>query len=167
VLKTDIRSNGRKWEMFKIAQENTYLLKRINERTSFYNTKQSLRSYDKTKAYKNNICVFPNIDFHKTIDNSTGVNSLRYGNLNFNETGIRYVKTPDHRVCDLYVYGNGDSSFRGDEFNKTGGFSQTMGTNIEEHILSDNDQKKVFFNKKVFFADLYHCMVKFYVEDRK
>jgi hypothetical protein len=164
-----MHSIDRKWEMFKRAQENTYLLKRINERTSFYSTWKSLDDYAKTKAYKNNICVFPNIEFHKTIDNAGWNNDLRMGTMNFNDTGIRYIKTPDHKVRETYIFGGSSSVDYGNQsgFNKTGTYSQTIQSNIEEHLLSDSEGKKLFYDKKVFFADLFHCMIKCYVEDKR
>jgi hypothetical protein len=61
-----LHSQDRKMELYKIAQENQFLLKRINEKTSFYNTKKSLDDYKKSMNYKKNICVFPVIDFNNT-----------------------------------------------------------------------------------------------------
>jgi hypothetical protein len=153
--------HDRKWGMYKIAQENTYLLKRIHERSSFYSARKSMQDYDKTKAYKNNICVYPNIEFHRNIQSSQ--DDFRSRTMNFNDTGIRFIKTPDHRVHDAKVFGVSEYNAKTD-FNKTG---FTMKSNIEEHMLGEIDGKRIFFDKKVFFADLFHCMVKFYVEDQK
>ena len=38
------------------------MLKRINERSSFYNVAKWERDYEKSQYYKRNHCVYPSID---------------------------------------------------------------------------------------------------------
>ena len=42
------------------------MLKRINERGSFYNVSKWEKDYEKNQYYKRNHCVYPSIDFYKT-----------------------------------------------------------------------------------------------------
>ena len=53
-------------ELIKVAQENLYMLKRINEKTSFYNVNKWNKEYEASQYYKNSHCQFPSIDFYKT-----------------------------------------------------------------------------------------------------
>lgn len=56
----------KKHEIIKVAQENLFMLKRLNERTSFYNVDKWKKDYEVSQYYKRSHCQYPSIDFYKT-----------------------------------------------------------------------------------------------------
>ena len=57
---------NKKHEIIKVAQENLYMLKRLNERTSFYNVEKWNKDYEISQYYKKTHCLYSPIDFNKT-----------------------------------------------------------------------------------------------------
>lgn len=57
---------NKKREIIKVAQENLFMLKRLNERTSFYNVDKWNKDYETSQIYKKNHCMYTPIDFNKT-----------------------------------------------------------------------------------------------------
>ena len=49
----------------RVAQENLYMLKRLNEKTSFYNVDKLNKDYEMSQYYKKNHCIYSPIDFIK------------------------------------------------------------------------------------------------------
>ena len=49
----------------RVAQENLYMLKRLNEKTSFYNVDKLNKDYEMAQYYKKNHCLYSPIDFSK------------------------------------------------------------------------------------------------------
>lgn len=66
-------AGNKKHEIIRVAQENLYMLKRLNERTSFYNVEKWNKDYEASQYYKKNHCLYSPIDFNKT---------QRYGGFN-------------------------------------------------------------------------------------
>ncbi len=56
---------NKKREIIKVAQENLFMLKRLNERTSFYNVDKWNKDYETSQIYKKNHCMYTPIDFNK------------------------------------------------------------------------------------------------------
>jgi len=75
---------NKKHEIIKVAQENLYMLKRLNERTSFYNVEKWNKDYEVSQYYKKNLCLYSPIDFNKT---------QRFGTYQ-NSWGIETGSTP-------------------------------------------------------------------------
>ena len=63
--KTSMAGN-KKHEIIRVAQENLYMLKRLNEKTSVYNVNKWNRDYETSQYYKRSHCLYPSIDFYKT-----------------------------------------------------------------------------------------------------
>ena len=59
-------AGNKKHEIIKVAQENLYMLKRLNERTSFYNVDKWNKDYEASQYYKKNHCLYSPIDFNRT-----------------------------------------------------------------------------------------------------
>jgi hypothetical protein len=59
-------SGYKKNEIIRVAQENLYMLKRLNEKTSFYNVDKWNKDYETSQYYKKNHCLYSPIDFSKT-----------------------------------------------------------------------------------------------------
>ena len=56
----------KKNEIIRVAQENLYMLKRLNEKTSAYNVDKWKKDYEASQYYKRSHCQYPSIDFYKT-----------------------------------------------------------------------------------------------------
>ena len=59
-----------------MAQENLHMLKRLTEKTSYYDFYKYEKDYNKAQYYKRSHCMFPSIDFYKTRSNSFGNNNI-------------------------------------------------------------------------------------------
>ena len=49
-----------------LAQENLFILKRLITQESEYSAEKFMRKYKESRKYKNNICHYPSINFHRT-----------------------------------------------------------------------------------------------------
>ena len=147
VNKKNLFSQTRKWDICKITQENQHLLKRLNDRQSFYDTNKWEKDYEKSQEYKKNICVFPSIKFETpTRDVSSYSNSKQ-----------------DFKKNTLY------NKLKFTNFNFTSTLSSTkdMFSSNSFELKQKTSDKKILFSKSVFLGDLFHCMVNFYVENKK
>lgn len=161
-FKQNLFSQTRKWDLFKITQENQHLLKRLNERQSLYNSNKWEKDYDKSQTYKKNICVFPSITFNnpnkdenfrfpcatsqnfRAKSNSSLYNKLKMSNFNFNS----------------------EKNSTNDNFFNTGtnfNVKNKMGLNSED----SNTGRKLLWSKNVFLGELFHCVVYFSVENKR
>ena len=61
----NLLSGYKKNEIMRVAQENLYMLKRLNEKTSFYNVDKLNKDYEMSQYYKKNHCLYSPIDFIK------------------------------------------------------------------------------------------------------
>ena len=86
-------AGNKKHEIIKVAQENLYMLKRLNERTSVYNVDKWNRDYEASQYYKRSHCQYPSIDFYKTQKCSSFGNMLNNGRKNNNSKNNFYSKT--------------------------------------------------------------------------
>ena len=59
-------AGNKKHEIIRVAQENLYMLKRLNEKTSVYNVDKWKKDYEASQYYKRSHCQYPSIDFYKT-----------------------------------------------------------------------------------------------------
>ena len=75
-------SQTRKWEMYKIAQDNQVMLKRLVDQPSCYDKRSWIKDFDKSQGYKKNICVFPSIKFFKEQEKLD-----QFSNMKFSEDG--------------------------------------------------------------------------------
>ena len=57
---------NKKNDIIRVAQENLFMLKRLSEKTSFYNVEKWNQDYEASQYYKKNHCLHPPIDFNKT-----------------------------------------------------------------------------------------------------
>lgn len=64
-LKKQNLSTSRKLVIQKIEMDNQLMLKRLSDQPSCYNKKIWIKDFQKSQAYKKNICVFPSIKFFK------------------------------------------------------------------------------------------------------
>ena len=64
--KAHTMGGNKKHEIIRVAQENLFMLKRLNERTSFYNVEKWNKDYEISQVYKRNHCLYAPIDFNKT-----------------------------------------------------------------------------------------------------
>ena len=74
----------KKNDIIRVAQENLYMLKRLNEKTSFYNVEKMKQDYEISQYYKKNHCLHPPIDFNKTQKNGSnfGITTKKFFSKN-------------------------------------------------------------------------------------
>jgi hypothetical protein len=163
VLKKDIYSQAKKYDFIKITQENQYLLKRLNDRNSFYDTNTWEKDYDKSRKYKKNLCVFPSIDFRKTnsndfkLGNYTNGNKSIYERINlFNIDDLQSKEENEKTNQDLKYE---DNSIKNEK--KVSSNSPIMNGKV------DSNKKKILYNKKLFLSELSHCSVTFLIYKKK
>jgi hypothetical protein len=65
-IKRNFMNASKKYEIIRMAQENQLMLKRINERGSYYSKDKWQKDYEQSQAYKRNHCIYPSIDFYNT-----------------------------------------------------------------------------------------------------
>ena len=71
--------NDLKQEIFKIAQNNLNMYKRLLDcKKSNYNKEKFLKEYKQSQSYKRFACKYPSIDFYKTLKQSNYFSSLKY-----------------------------------------------------------------------------------------
>jgi hypothetical protein len=162
-LKKDIFSQAKKYDYFKISQENQYLLKRLNDRNSFYDIKMWEKDYDKSQKYKKNICVFPSIDFRKT---STNEFKLRnYSNCNkslYQRIKLLNIDNFDDKGEKIKTSSNENNLFNSVEKN----YRNSSNSKIMDAKF-DSNNKMILYNKKMFLSELSHCSVTFSIQNKK
>ena len=153
VLKKDIYSQAKKYDYFKISQENQYLLKRLNDKDSFYDTRTWEKDYDKSQSYKKNICAFPPIDFKKTKLNE--LNLKNYPKRN---------KSLSQRIKSLNMNFIKDEALHNFKENNL----LVDNLDIYKGIPRDASKTKIIlFQKKLILNELSNCMVTFSVDDKR
>lgn len=147
-LKVNKNSATNKWEILKIAQDNQSLLKRLNDRQSFYDTKSWEKDYEKSQIYKKNICIFPSINFRKTKDSfyssssqdryaaSSGFKSARYGNTN-----VDFNPNPPKSRTEDFISLNSNRN--------------------------QMDKQNLYKRSRYLGEILKHCEVRVYIENKK
>ena len=125
-------AGNKKHEIIRVAQENLYMLKRLNERTSFYNVEKWNKDYEAAQYYKKNHCLYSPIDFNKT---------QRYGGFN----------------SGAFSVGNKTTTTRKKFFSKT--HYAGMGTDdsgVKKGFATSNRKRKKFedFNYRDLELDL-------------
>ena len=131
-------AGNKKHEIIRVAQENLYMLKRLNEKTSVYNIDKWNKDYQASQYYKRSHCQYPSIDFYKTqrcgslgnMFNNASKNNTKKNfysktqySKNFNNTnntgnsGRKRKKFEDFSYRDLQI-GKRSISENGDKFEK-------------------------------------------------
>lgn len=146
-FKKNFMTSNKKYEIIRVAQENQHMLKRIQERGSFYNVSKWEKDYEKSQYYKRNHCIFPSIDFYKT-QRGSSFNSRGYGTYS-NRTGFGQNK---YSTYDRFVYDRTKSNNSIQEENKK---------NDEE------DQPHVLYKTQSYFTGLGECNIEFSVQTQK
>jgi hypothetical protein len=126
------------------------MLKRLNDRQSFYDHRGWEKDHEKSQKYKKNICVFPSINF----------NTNKNENENFGRATFTSYKS---KSSSLY------NKLKMTNFNFKSGSNTGEDFYQVSNIKSPNNtgDKKILFNKKVFLGDLSHCVVTFSVQNKQ
>ena len=125
-----------KEQKYNIDKSNEFFFKRLKKKTSVFNLNEWEKDFIKSRSYKKNICEYPMIDFHKSvqmkIEKEKRKNQKMYYNTAvnfcnnlFNKTKFKEVKLyepkekQDDRKIDTEHYLNGETEERNDdrEFN--------------------------------------------------
>jgi hypothetical protein len=151
---------NKKNEIIRVAQENLYMLKRINERTSVYNVDKWDRDYRISQYYKRNHCQYPSIDFNKTQKEGSRTNifvTLHKKRLkkNFSQTHFSGIikngkvkkKFEDFSYKDLKMIGKSKSD-KSTKYKKLFENSENTEKQKEEEKQIENNKEKNNNQKK-------------------
>lgn len=138
--KTRATSEHEKWKIFKVAQDNQLLLKRLYEAQTCYDNKKYDEDFRKSLYYKKNICEYPEI----------GSKSLKNVDKHFATNYGSFYKSKESLAFGSKTLPN----FKGKPVE-----------NIEN--LGNSPNQSLLFTKCCFFQDLFYCQFKFYVEKKK
>ena len=117
---------NKKYDIIRVAQENLFMLKRLSEKTSFYNVEKWNQDYEASQYYKKNHCLHPPINFNKTqkyVNSKWGTTTRKkfyskthyasMGNLDFKKQGKislkKKKKFEDYNYRDLNLGQNNNS----------------------------------------------------------
>lgn len=155
-FKKNFLTGNKKYDIIKIAQENQSMLKRLNERSSFYNVTKWEKDYQMNQYYKRNHCMFPSIDFKKS---NSGVFNLTVKSSpgQSNTGGITLEKRKYNNSCSNF---NQIDNFQDDNNEK----SNYIQINEESQ---DKDDPKILFKTQVFLGTLGSCIIEFAVQKQK
>lgn len=149
--KSKAKSGTEKWKIFKMAQDNQLLLKRLLEVQTCYDHKKYSDDYKKSLYYKKNICEFPSIPPNE--QNQKGLNAYNtqggfYSNAN---------KTKESIKAELAA------SKTQTEF----GYKPLGLKSTQDEKPKVTEGQILLFHLMTFFQDLFYCKFKFYLEDKK
>ena len=150
-IRNNFISSTKKYEIIRMAQENQHMLKRINERGSFYNVSKWEKDYERSQYYKRNHCIYPSIDFYKTQRLFTQASKPQKTSYS---VGKKYRTFGDFNAEDFDGVKNLQSEQKrkeNEEIKKNKG---------------DDDKKapKKLYETQSYIGDLGNCNVEFYVQ---
>ena len=159
----DFRNNfisaNKKYEIIRVAQENQHMLKRINERSSFYNVAKWERDYEKSQYYKRNHCVYPSIDFYKTqkafYKYKNESKSMPKSNFPMRSTKYKFFE--DYDANDFEGVKNIQSEKKRKE--------EEEKKRIKKE--EENNKPKILYKTQSVFSELGNCNVEFSVQTQK
>ena len=105
-LKNQFKKNDLKLEIFKIAQSNLSMYKRLLAcKKSCYNKEKYLKDYKLSQSYKKNSCKYPSIDFYKTLRMSNYFSSLfRLSNNEKKNINYNFFMIPKKKIKNKTSY---------------------------------------------------------------
>lgn len=188
--KAKAKSEKEKWKIFKIAQDNQLMLKRLHEAQTSYNHVKYQKDYKKSQYYKKNICEFPEGDnIQKSSVENFYSNYTTYNNGFFNKN-----KQEEYSKTTNQFYPS-QSANQHNDHNKThsnfGNFASTTSNAFKKNKLdkidhsvynktNNNFSNSTKINKKpdkrgvvslyyksFFFQDLLQCQVTFFLQSKK
>lgn len=146
------RSEKEKWKLFRIAQENQFMLKRLHETQPTYKNKQFNLDYKKALYLKSKICMFPEISSNNSEGAFRVIDTLREKNSP-SKTFYPVISNQKELMNKTY---NPQSNNKNNSKNK----SKKTNSNNEKN------NQKVMCSKTMFLQDLLQCNVKFYLENK-
>lgn len=149
------RSEKEKWKLFRIAQENQFMLKRLHETQPTYKNKQFNIDYKKAMYIKSKICMFPEI--------STNNGDRAYSIIDT----LREKNSPSKTFYPIINHHKDNKELMNKTYNHQP-INKKTSKNKSKNQNSNSDQKnqKVMCSKVIFLQDLLQCNVKFYLENK-
>ena len=140
--KTTMAGN-KKHEIIRVAQENLYMLKRLNERTSVYNVDKWNRDYEASQYYKRNHCQYPSIDFYKT------QRSGSFGNIfsNFSKNSTKRDFFSRTHYSNGNSFGNSGNANKKKKKFEEFSYRDLQDTKKNNSELGEKNEKKLEFKK--------------------
>ena len=146
-FKKNFMTSNKKYEIIRVAQENQHMLKRIQERGSFYNVSKWEKDYEKSQYYKRNHCIFPSIDFYKT----QRANNFSNRAMSYGKTG--YSKK-QYATYNRFVYDR----------------NKTNNSERDNNKVNDNKEEEkphVLYKTQSYLGELGQCNIEFSVQTQK
>lgn len=132
------------------------MLKRLNERSSFYDVNKWERDYQMNQYYKRNHCMFPSIDFKKS---NSGIFNLTVKSMpgELSTGGLSIDKKKYNNSCTNF---NQLDNYQ-EENNEKSNYIQ-----INEDT-QDKDYPKLLFKTQVYLGTLGSCIIEFAVQTQR
>ena len=147
-----LNSGTKKLEIIRVAQENQHMLKRINERGSYYNTSKWEKDYERAQYYKRNHCIYPSIDFYKTQRNYNLTQENKPHKTNYS-SGKKYRTFADFDAHDFEGVKNIQSEQR----------KKALEEKRRKELEEERKKPKKLYETQTQIGDLGNCDVEFYV----
>ncbi len=117
------------------------MLKRLNDKPSCYDKKIWFKDFEKSQAYKKNICIFPSIKFHKETD---------YEKMPSSPSKVLESSTP-------YSFNNMRSKTSYQKYKpKNNPFEKLYGSKYFQN--PDDTSKSILYFELFFFIFIMHCL---------
>lgn len=165
--KTKAKSEKEKWKIFKIAQDNQSMLKRLHEAHTSYDNNKFQVDYNKSRYYKKNICEFPEINMKGQTEHNF-LNSQNKSDMSNEHNYNNSLPSLQNKSKTMYNQGfglNKDNQVKSSTFYSQK--KQIKGNNKGGDLFKPNKNQILLFYKSSFFQDLLQCQVKFYLENKK
>lgn len=172
----------KKNEIIRMTQENQLLLKRLQERGSYYNVAEWVKEYERSQYYKRNHCIFPSIDFYKAprnddmnSSNNNNTNSTRRNNgLNQQRSLLnskKYSKSTRSIIKrEPYAQTTLDDIINNIDIT---GYSVRMTSqktnpdDKEKDTNKDSVKETCLYTTKCFIGELGECIIDFIVQKQR
>lgn len=145
-------------QKYNIDKSNEFFLSRLKNKTSVFNSNDWEKDFIKSRSYKKNICIYPMIDFHKSVQRKLEKEkeenqkmyyntTVNFNNNLFNKTKFKEVKLfepkekQDDRKIDNEHYLNGGT----EEVNDNREFNIYFIINGDHKIKVEKCKKDDFF----------------------
>ena len=166
----------KKNEIIKMTQENQLLLKRIQERGSYYNVSEWVKEYEKSQYYKRNHFIFPSIDFYKAprnddVNNSNN-NTSKVNGTNQQRNLLHSKKYSKSSRCIIkrepYTQTTLDDIINNIDITGYSVKMTSQKSNVDEKDKNKDAVKETYlYTTKSFIGELGECAIDFLVQKQR
>ena len=157
-----------KEQKYQIQETNKYFFNKLDKATSCLNSEKWEKDFQKSRQFKKNICKFPNLNFHKTmqikLEREKSFNEKKYSNTAINFYNNKFTKT-NFINTDIYKGGKNENQ---DDINNehfSGGETVVKDENKEINLAFIMEEKR--FNVKCKINDFFYEVLDKFCSDNK